>query len=1204
MYGIPSTDSRSPPIPPICPKRKFAHIDEPDPSPPPGTMERFQIETEEAQQEIKAFQYSLISRKQCKSKKIRLLQINAAAFSVAMNATEARVYISWKHNKLRYYMQKVRGFALKIPEDYVAFRKYVRNILDWRKHERLEEVRKSIDCLLEETRKTASKSRLQPSSTSSNQSDGGNARPPTSFQGYNQGRPFMQFADNVEVPKESIFDKIPMIVQDRDNRAKTVRKRLQPLNPGKGQIREEVPYPNLYGLLAIKTRKNLEISSLEIDLLRISSLNGRRKPQLSCTYSTPHLNLDRIAGIGLQSACATPEGLPIGLLRAVDMDHEDNSSGNKSRKQPGNVKGTGGGKQGQRKRVSQACHKCRNRKDRCDGKRPTCSTCITHGRECTYDASVKKRGLPEGYVRGMEKLWGLTIREVDGIEKNILSVFTGDEKSDGLRQSWSDDADNLVDIWRKSQISRQLERLLPILESTSESMKRKRPSSDTTFEKRIARGQNIEERLLVGWRDKKFDCHGPDVANRTRYNPGIGHIDPILSRGYESILKPASRNLGILTPAIDIPDLPSETWHLLDVYFSYTHCWLPIIEKHDLLRISHQYPDNKGETQSATGDQAVLWAVIAYAKYQHRAINNTPHAQGPVSEMVWTAERMYSQARRLIPDEEGILDVSHAQALLILALVNMGIGHLSRAWLLVGQAVRVAIDLGIDKVSFEDEIKYKTKSRSKHVFLGCFILDTIIAARLGRRPHLRSDDIEQVGSVDENGLDEWDPWTDCLSVRKGNTSNSRGPASILSTFNKLVQVLRILNEIISLPSNSEGQYLRADFSNRLHIWSLSQSPPLSLGDVDSRNDNSLLLPHHYHLQISFLNTLATSQLLPNGNGKGNLNLEPCNGIARQIVGQLMQHSQSFGLVMVSPIFEYYMKSTYGVLETLQDSIENTHVILNDCRHGMDNCLLSMESAWPTFELLKISPLCQPKSRTRQESQVAFDLTSTMNPCASTPRAVMTPNSSTTFEINSPFTPQLFRSHSMTSSERAPQARSAVQPKSPMAPPSLHPNHQSIYSSTNLALDFQDSPTAIFSMTDPVTSNSWPSITNQPEMQNPRTVNNEIDADSTFNEFAALDAMEWSEKWDQSLVNLGFTNSDNMNQDFYAFCREPDPLSPNNVFQQLLATSNAATAGLLDGSAFSGLGTGGLGGKELLELGDENEGIEAGQILQALSAAEG
>lgn len=52
----------------------------------------------------------------------------------------------------------------------------------------------------------------------------------------------------------------------------------------------------------------------------------------------------------------------------------------------------------------------------------------------------------------------------------------------------------------------------------------------------------------------------------------------------------------------------------------------------------------------------MLWAVIAYAKYQHRAINNTPHALGSVGDMVWTAERMYIHARSLVPNEEGSLD--------------------------------------------------------------------------------------------------------------------------------------------------------------------------------------------------------------------------------------------------------------------------------------------------------------------------------------------------------------------------------------------------------------------------------------------------------------------------------------------------------------------------------------------------------------------
>jgi len=79
-------------------------------------------------------------------------------------------------------------------------------------------------------------------------------------------------------------------------------------------------------------------------------------------------------------------------------------------------------KQGPRKRVSQACDRCRSRKDKCDGKRPRCSTCTTNGRECSYDANVKKRGLPEGYVRGMEKLWGLAIREVSADGEMVVSL--------------------------------------------------------------------------------------------------------------------------------------------------------------------------------------------------------------------------------------------------------------------------------------------------------------------------------------------------------------------------------------------------------------------------------------------------------------------------------------------------------------------------------------------------------------------------------------------------------------------------------------------------------------------------------------------------------------------------------------------------------------------------------------------------------------
>lgn len=101
---------------------------------------------------------------QCESTEIQ--PIGSAAFSIAMSGTEARLYISWKHTELDYYMANVRSFLLQDPEHYIAFRTYVRNIIDWGKNRRLDEIRDSLDYLLDESRKSvsqAAKSRPPPS---------------------------------------------------------------------------------------------------------------------------------------------------------------------------------------------------------------------------------------------------------------------------------------------------------------------------------------------------------------------------------------------------------------------------------------------------------------------------------------------------------------------------------------------------------------------------------------------------------------------------------------------------------------------------------------------------------------------------------------------------------------------------------------------------------------------------------------------------------------------------------------------------------------------------------------------------------------------------------------------------------------------------------------------------------------------------------
>jgi hypothetical protein len=170
---------------------------------------------------------------------------------------------------------------------------------------------------------------------------------------------------------------------------------------------------------------------------------------------------------------------------------------------------------------------------------------LTNGRVCSYDTNVKKRGLPEGYVRGLEKLWGLAIRDVEAIEDQMLVALAGNEESKptgiGRRvvvdsnqvnvardlgkhrtflslpsmlyqhplphhslplwiimlilsgsetplNIWNNESisEALVETWRKSTMSKELERLLSSQEPTIET-KRKRAGSDLQAPKRADR---------------------------------------------------------------------------------------------------------------------------------------------------------------------------------------------------------------------------------------------------------------------------------------------------------------------------------------------------------------------------------------------------------------------------------------------------------------------------------------------------------------------------------------------------------------------------------------------------------------------------------------------------------------------------------------------------------------------------------------------
>jgi hypothetical protein len=80
-------------------------------------------------------------------------------------------------------------------------------------------------------------------------------------------------------------------------------------------------------------------------------------------------------------------------------------------------------------RIAQACDRCRSKKIRCDGIRPSCTQCTNVGFECKTSDKLSRRAFPRGYTESLEERVRLLEAEVREL-KELLDEK--DEKIDML----------------------------------------------------------------------------------------------------------------------------------------------------------------------------------------------------------------------------------------------------------------------------------------------------------------------------------------------------------------------------------------------------------------------------------------------------------------------------------------------------------------------------------------------------------------------------------------------------------------------------------------------------------------------------------------------------------------------------------------------------------------------------------------------------
>jgi hypothetical protein len=407
--------------------------------------------------------------------------------------------------------------------------------------------------------------------------------------------------------------------------------------------------------------------------------------------------------------------------------------------------------------------------------------------------------------------------EASALEHNALSTCFASLESSKLWQIWERNcvadqnrligskdaagAETLHQAWRNSLVCRQIDQMLsgsvvetgsveavdPLLSTllsesvedhsathnlarapsmTAATLKRSQSNASGAFPPDLQRGQSLS--ICV-----------PDYTSHKRIGSSAG-ID-------------RSKNLV----------LPQNAWNLLEYYFAFTQSWLPMTEKHGILKTMYAYPTEGLSYQEAlaSGEHAELWSIMALAAFQLSRANPTDN----------NFVLLRNTARNLIPDERqgnvgavqskpaDSFEKGHIRALLVLALLSITSQAWQSAWLEVGLAVR----LTLYRLAQTDR---NTGDRAEKPILqlAAFVIEHTVAHQLALLPHMRSDSIQAFNTLDEDGLEEWAPWTDPTSPLSGS---AKAPSKAFSTFNALVHELRVADEF-QTPGNHAKSHPR------------------------------------------------------------------------------------------------------------------------------------------------------------------------------------------------------------------------------------------------------------------------------------------------------------------------------------------------------------------------------------------------------------
>ncbi|CAJ2513439.1 Uu.00g015580.m01.CDS01 [Anthostomella pinea] len=292
-----------------------------------------------------------------------------------------------------------------------------------------------------------------------------------------------------------------------------------------------------------------------------------------------------------------------------------------------------------------ACMICRKRKLRCDGSKPSCSTCTRLGHTCAYDEVRKKSGPKRGYVKALEE----RLKQVETLLKTQDPSTTA-----------SPEATKTPNVTLE-QTRIQQASATPNFTVTNPAIA---IANDRDADRWHINGESPQAATGSGGLDD-FNFAG-------NMSMGMDSLDPSFT--WEMI------GLGLEEP---LP--PQETIdELHQIYFEKIHPSLPMIHKFRYLTAMNLAPNQRPPVAL----RYAIWTLACSVTEKYTDLK----------DLFYRRARKYVEGDYIKGYGEHFISVAHCQTHVLLGSYEFKMMYFPRAWMSTGSAVRLSQMIGLHRL--------------------------------------------------------------------------------------------------------------------------------------------------------------------------------------------------------------------------------------------------------------------------------------------------------------------------------------------------------------------------------------------------------------------------------------------------------------------------------------------------------------------------